>query len=413
MDHLLAKATHQQTRDHNTRLVFRAIYDDGAISRAELARRTKLTRTTVSTVVGELIERGLIEETGAGQFSGGRLPIMLRVADDARVVLALRMDTASIAGATIGLRGQIHQRVSVPVPDHQVETLVAALSQAIDALMAREQRPILGIGLGMPGVVDTTRGLIRRAVNFGLRDLPLRRILQARYTCPVYLGNEVHLATLAEYAFGAGAPGGNLIAINAGVGIGAGIVLRGDLFHGDSFSAGEIGHVVVAEDGPLCKCGNYGCLEAIAGIPAILGAVRELALADRGAYLHHRAAAPGGIDLADVGEALAAGDPGTIAVITRVGDLLGVAVANAVGLLNIERVVVTGPLAALGQPLRRAIADSFTRRVLSSMADGTHIEILPENADAVLLGASALLLHHELGLVRVAPRREVEYETAA
>jgi N-acetylglucosamine repressor len=98
MDHLLAKATHQQTRDHNTRLVFRAIYDDGAISRAELARRTKLTRTTISTVVGELIERGLIEETGAGQFSGGRLPIMLRVVDDARVVLALRLDTAAITG---------------------------------------------------------------------------------------------------------------------------------------------------------------------------------------------------------------------------------------------------------------------------------------------------------------------------
>jgi N-acetylglucosamine repressor len=405
MEHVLAKATHQQTRDHNTQLVFRAIYDNGRLSRADLARRTQLTRTTVSTVVGELLERGLVEEIGAGAFSGGRLPILLRVVDDSRLILALRLDTAAITGATIGLRGHIHHRVTLPVADHQVDTLVAALCQAIDMLASRAERPILGIGLGMPGVIDTTEGVVRRAVNLGLTDLPLRRLLQARYKLAVYLGNEVHLATLAEYTFGAGAPSGNLIAISVNLGIGAGIVLKGALFHGDAYGAGEIGHVQVVEGGLACKCGNLGCLETVASTQAIIQAASELALRDPHSALHRFAASPHSIDLAAVSQALAAGDRGVAAIIARAGDYLGLAVANAVGLLNIERIVLTGPIAALGQPFQAAVAAGFARRVLSSLAVATRVELVAENADAVLLGASALLLNHELGLVGAARRR--------
>ncbi len=405
MEHLLAKATHQQTRDHNTRLIFRAIYDNGAISRADLARRTKLTRTTVSTVAGDLLERGLIEEVGAGEFSGGRLPILLRVVDDSRLIVALRLDTGAITGATIGLRGHIHDRVTLPVADHQVDTLVSLLCQAIDLLASRAERPILGIGLGMPGVVDTNLGIVRRAVNFGLTDLPLRRLIQARYKQAVYLGNEVHLATLAEYTFGAGAPSDNLIAINVNVGIGAGIVLKGALFHGDAYGAGEIGHVQVVENGLACKCGNLGCLETVASTQAIIQAACDLALRDPQSALHHFATNPQSIDLLAVSQALAAGDPGVVAIIARAGDYLGLAVANAVGLLNIERIVLTGPIAGLGPAFQEAVAAGFKRRVLSSLALATQVELVPENADAVLLGASALLLNHELGLVGATRRR--------
>jgi predicted NBD/HSP70 family sugar kinase len=404
MEHLLEKATHQQTRDHNTRLVFRAIYDEGEISRAELARRTGLTRTTVSHVAGSLLDRGLIEEIGTGQFSGGRLPIMLQVVDDSRLVLALHLDSAMITGALIGLRGTIHQRVALPVADHRVDTLVAQLSQAINLLFSQAERPILGIGLGMPGVVDTTHGVVRRAVNFGLTDVPLRQLLQSRHKLPVYLGNEVHLTALAEYTFGARGPSSNLIAISVNIGIGAGIVLRGELFHGDTYGAGEIGHVVVVEQGRPCKCGNVGCLETVASTHAIICAAQELALRDPTSALLRFAADPRSIDLAAISHALAAGDAGVREIVTAAGHYLGLTVASAVGLLNIERIVLTGSISRLGSPFRDAVAAGFARRVLASLAASTRVELLPESADAVLQGASALLLNHELGLVRVASR---------
>lgn len=404
MDHLLTKATRQHTKDHNTMLVFRAIYEGEAISRAELARRTGLTRTTVSSVVGELLERGLVEEVGTGQFSGGRLPILLQVAHDANYVLAVSFKDHEIAGALISLRGSIQRRIALPLPPSDPAAVVERLSEAIGRLAAEAGGRILGVGLSMPGLVDTTAGVVRRAVNFGLSDLPLRRLLSARHDLPVYLGNEVHLAALAEYTFGPGAPGGSLIAISVGVGIGAGIVLRGRLFPGDSFGAGEIGHVAVVAGGRRCNCGNTGCLETVASAPAIVRAARELARREPGA-LGGRGADPEQIDLEAVRQALAQGDPGAAAIVAAAGDYLGIAVANAVGLLNVERIVLTGPVAGLGAPLLEAVRAGLARRVLSSLAATTRVELLPDSGDAVLRGAAAVVLDQELGLVRVAAAR--------
>lgn len=404
MEHLLAKATRQHTRDHNTMLVFRAVYEGEGISRAELARRTGLTRTTVSTVVGELLERGLVEEVGTGQFSGGRLPIMLRVAHDANYVLAVSFEETQVAGALISLRGAIRRRISLPLPPRDPGQVVERLSEAIDLLAAQAGGRVLGIGLSMPGLVDSTAGVVRRAVNYGLEDLPLRRLLQARHDLPVYLGNTVHLTALAEYTFGAGAPGGSLIAISVGVGIGAGIVLRGRLFPGDSFGAGEIGHVAMVAGGPACNCGNHGCLEAVAGATAIVRAARELVRRDPGA-LAGLAAGPAQVDLDTVRRALELGDPDTRAIVAAAGDYLAVALANAVGLLNIERIVLTGPVAGLGRPLLDAVEAGLARRVLSSLAAATRVELLPDSGDATLRGAAAIVLDQELGLVRVAAGR--------
>jgi N-acetylglucosamine repressor len=404
MKHLLVKATRQHTKDHNTRLVFRAIYEGAEISRAEVARRTGLTRTTVSSVVGELLERGLVEEVGTGQFSGGRLPILLRVAHDGNRVLAVSFEDTQIAGALISLRGGIQRRVSLPLAPGDPGRVVGLLSQAIDLLTTHAGRGVLGIGVSMPGLIDTSAGVVLRAVNFGLANLPLRRLLQERHGLPVHLGNAVHLTALGEHTFGPGTPGGSLIAVSVGVGIGAGIVLNGRLFTGDSFGAGEIGHVAVMEGGRPCNCGNTGCLETVASAPAIVRAARELAQRDPGA-LCGLGADPEQVDLATVRRAVERGDPGAAAIVASAGDYLALAVANAVSLLNIERIVLTGPVAALGGPLLDAVVAGLARRVLSSLAAATRVELLPESGDAVLRGAAAIVLDRELGLVQVAAGR--------
>lgn len=399
MKSLLAKATRQHTRNHNSRLVLRVIYEDETISRADIARKTGLTRTTVSAVVSELIDQGLIEETGAGQSTGGRLPILLRVAHEAHGVLALSFEDTQIVGALVDMRGSIRRRVSVSLYGYRPEELPGYLSRLIEDLRADSTMHVLGIGLSMPGIVDPVHGVVRRAVNFGLVDAPLRQVLQERYHLPVYLDNEAHLAALAEYMFGSGSTSGNLVVISVGVGVGAGIVLNGALFPGDGFGAGEIGHVVVASNGVRCNCGNVGCLETVASVPAIMRAAQKQ-YSNPASRLRALAPSAAAIDLDVIRQALEAGDPGVIEIVEKAGYYLGIAVANIVGLLNIERIVLTGAVAALGPPLLEAVRASLARHALAPLAAMTRVELIAERSDAVLLGIAAMVLDQELGLLR-------------
>jgi N-acetylglucosamine repressor len=400
VDRLLEKATRQHTKDHNSQLVLRTIYDSNEISRAELARLTRLTRTTISDVVTQLIERELVEEVGHGRSSGGRTPILLSVIDDSRHLVGINLLDGELAGATINLRGAIQRRACRRLQHRDAESVLALTYDLIDELVGAATRPLLGIGVSTPGLMDTSAEVVRRAVNFGWQDLHLKALIQSRYQLPVYMGNLAHMAALAEYTFGGGQTRKNLVVIHISQGIGAGIILHGDLFHGDAYGAGEIGHAVVVEDGRLCNCGNYGCLETVADSRAIVRRVRELA----GATLHPDAANLATSDFEQAVQAFHAGDPTVGQVIDEVGRYLGIAAAQLVSILNIERIVITGPVARFGQPLRDIVERELLRRALPTLAQATEIVVVEEQPDTILLGISALLLSHELGLLRLAPR---------
>src|SRR6266508_461697 len=376
MHNLQKKATRQHTKEHNSRLVLQTIYDGGQMSRADLARLTQLTRTTVSEVVGELIEQGLVEEVGHGPVAVGRTPTLLSVVDDSRHVIAVNITNAELQGAVVTLRGVIRHRAQLPLIGQDGNTVLVQLFSFIDALVKATDRPLLGIGLSTPGLIDTTSGIVRRAVNFEWQDLPLRSLLQSRYHVPIYIANDSHTVVLAEYMFGRSQDTTNLVAIKVGRGIGAGIVLNGQLFYGDGYGAGEIGHVVVVEEGQLCKCGNYGCLETVANIPAIICHAQSLAQNDPRSPLHRFAPAVAALDLDAVLQALLAGDPAVRQIIVDVGRYLGIAVANLVGMLSIRRIVITGQIAPFGQVLRDAILHEVRRRVLPALAQVTEIDVL-------------------------------------
>ncbi|MEO7913566.1 MAG: ROK family transcriptional regulator [Roseiflexaceae bacterium] len=403
MDRLLEKATRQHTKDHNSQLVLRTIYDSNEISRAELARLTRLTRTTISDVVAQLIERGLVEEIGHGRSSGGRTPILLRVIDDSRHLIGINLLDGELLGATINLRGAIQQRAGRALRRRDAESVLACTYDLIDELVKLATRPLLGIGVSTPGLMDTSAEVVRRAVNFGWQDLHLKALLQARYQLPVYMGNLAHMAALAEYTSG-GQKRKNLVVIHISQGIGAGIILDGELFHGDAYGAGEIGHAVVVEDGRLCNCGNYGCLETVADSRAIVRRVQELA---RAAHILPHQGAPelATSDFEQAVRSFHAGDPTVMQVVDEVGRYLGIAAAQLVSILNIERIVITGPVARFGQPLKDVIQRELLKRALPTLAQTTEIVVIEEQPDTILLGISALLLNHELGLIQLAPRR--------
>jgi N-acetylglucosamine repressor len=398
---LPGKATHQQTRGFNRGLVLRTLYDYGPVSRADVARLTGLTRTTVSDLVAAILSDGLVREVGLGPSSGGKAPILLEFVDDARFVVAVDLGERAFVGALVDLRGTVRVVREVPADALDGDAALQALYGLVDDLLelAKDEGPVLGIGVGTPGLVDTTTGTIQWAVNLDWRDLPLAALLRKRTGLAASVANDSRAAALAEYLFEGRRRASNLVAIKVGLGIGAGIVIEGEVFNGDGFGAGEIGHTVIVDDGAQCRCGRFGCLETVASSRAILRAATDEARLAPTGMLGRRLAAAGELSLGDVADALDAGDEAANRVVAAAGRALGRSVAALIGALNIGRIVLLGSVTALGDPWLAAVRDEASRRSLGLLADDTRIEIGRPVDNVVILGAAALLVTHELALV--------------
>lgn len=392
------KATHEQTRTHNKRLILKTIYDHSPSSRADVARRTGLTRPTVSSTVTELITEGLVEEIGQGQSDGGKPPILLSVAPEARHVIGLDLANSEFRGAVTDLRGAILHRASIPVYERDGTTALEAVYALCEQLLAAATSPVLGIGIGTPGLIDAQRGIVQRAVNLDWADLPLRDLIANRYRLPVYIANDSHVAALGEYIFAQKRKTPNLVVVKVGRGVGAGIVLNGRLYHGDGSGAGEIGHVRVVEDGIACRCGHAGCLETVTSSQAIVKQARLLAQCNPDSQLWQFTSTPEAITTEVVLNAFLAGDPAIQQIIAEVGHYLGIALANLVGVLNIQKIVIAGSVARFGDLLQTTMEQEMRTRAMALLAEKTKVELSTLEQDIVILGAAALLLTHELGL---------------
>ncbi len=399
MKRLLQKATRKQTRDHNSRLVLKTIYDHGQISRADIARATRLTRPTVSDVVADLMNSGLVEEVGQGPSAGGKPPILLSVVDDSRHLIGIDLASGEFRGAVVNLRGEIRHRVNKPLEGRDGNAALALVYELIDELIAATDSSLLGIGIGTPGLVDTVNGVVSRAVNLDWQDLPLRDLLQERYDLSVGMANDCQVAALAEYTFGEEKGAADLAVVKIEHGIGAGLVLNGRLFFGDTFGAGEIGHVMVVENGRQCRCGNFGCLETVASNRAIVRYAQTIAQEDPHSPLHQFADNPKEITIGAVCQAFAAGDAAIRQMATEVGRYLGIAVANLIGVLSTRRILIVGSVTCFGEVLLDVIRREMIRRSLPMVASETEVGISSiSSADIVILGASALVLTRQLGL---------------
>ena len=384
---LPSKATHQQTRVHNERLVVRTVYDLGPISRADVARQTGLTRTTVSDVVTGLLDDGVVREIGRGPSSGGKAPILLEVDQDARLVVGLDLGEEHFAGSLVNLRGEIRRTVELPVAGRDGDDAVQLVYVLLDRLLDGIAAPLLGIGIGTPGLVDSRTGTIRRAVNLDWRDLPLGKIVAERYGVPVNVANDSQAAALAEYTYAGGDRVPNLIAIRVGRGVGAGLILRGALFQGDGSGAGEIGHIVVDDDGDalplrpdrLPRDGRRACGRSRRG---------------------HAADAPGRpTDLDAVRTAVDAGEPGRSRSPTTPAPRSDGRSPALIGALDIQRIVLLGPVTELGDAVAgRRPARGRQPRPRPPRRRRRRSHVGRPTTNVVIRGASALLVARELGL---------------
>lgn len=376
----LRKATQQLTKEHNRDLVLKTIIENKSISRADIARATKLTRTTVSDVVAALIAEGLVHEVGLNASAAGKPSILLSLTADARYLIGLNLGQEKFIGSVVNLRGDIKETVEVPIEGSDGQRALQFVYEILDQLMAKNWRPIVGIGIGTPGLVNTREGLVVNAVNLDWEDLPLAALLRERYGLPVSVLNDSQATAIGEFVFGQHGADGNLIVVNVKHGIGAGILINGQLFQGDGGSAGEIGHVHVRGNDLPCRCGQNGCLETVASARAVVQQFQKVS----------NSAATPSLDALEV--EFAQGNPLARQTVLQAGSALGEALGWLVGTLNIHKIILTGDMTRFGKPWLDAVRQSMAQSALGRMTQETQIEMGSLDYRACILGAAAHLL---------------------
>ncbi len=317
------------------------------LSRHDLALATNLSDSTVAILVDELIEEGLVTEIGPGPSRGGRRPILLDLCPDGAFLVGLEFAATACYGLVRDLKGRVVARLERRWPTPRgPDTVLTHLAEAVEELLAADpvlRARTLGVGVGVPGLVDWEAGIGRYYPHIpDWREVPVASILQARLGLPVFVEQNIRAVALAELRWGAGRGHQTLVCLGGRNGLGAAVVVGGELVRGVGAAAGEIGHITAEPGGPPCSCGRRGCLEAYVGPGAWQAELRARHLPE--------AAGP-----AALWAAAEAGEAQAVAFCRGVVGRLAAAVSHVVGLLNPSLVILAGYLAAAGPGLAREL----------------------------------------------------------
>jgi glucokinase-like ROK family protein len=388
----LRKGNRDLIKEMNRNLVLNLIKSRGPISRTEIARLSGLSQAAVSSIVGSLIEKGLVHEMGAGESTGGRKPVLLRINDQAGFIVGVKLTEQAITSALTDLDANVVYAQTVPLqgqcdPQAVQDAIVAAVETTI-AQSGVDPTRVLGIGLGMAGVVDGEVGVCRYSPFFSWWNVPIAPPIAQRLGIPVYLENDVNTLTIAEQWFGYGHGVDHFVVVTVGRGVGAGIVVNGQFYRGTIGGAGELGHIPLVEDGPPCDCGKRGCLEALASDPAVVRQAR--AAIARGEPTMLADMEP--VTLDAVVAAAETGDELARRLLAESGRWLGIGIALLVNILNPQLVIVSGEGVRAGEwrfgPMREAIrAHAF-----NGLADDLNIIIEPAGDETWARGAACVVL---------------------
>lgn len=369
---------------------------ESGVSRAEIAQALDISRSTVSAIVDEFIAAGAVLEQGAGASRGGRRPIVLQINPEAGRVLGVDIGATHTLVVLADMQGKVLAETealldiaqSPATHLNQVYSLVEqCLQQGHSVLDA-----VKAIGVGVPGPVVIDRGIVSLPpIMPGWDGFAIRQQLEGRWGKPILLDNDADLGALGEWTFGGGKGQANLVYIKIGTGIGCGILLNGQIYHGVLGTAGEIGHVTVTEDGPPCTCGNYGCLEAMAGGRAIAQRA-ELAVkaGQRTSLAEINHGQP--ITARDVARAAQAGDMVSQQLLADAGRHIGSALASLINLLNPGKVLIGGGVMGAGDFFLGAIRQSVNERTMRPSLRAVQLEASALGRRSVALGGVALAL---------------------
>ncbi len=364
------KVLPEHARTHNRSLVLQTLYRSGERSRADVARETGLTRVTVSDLVAQLIGEGFVIELGQREDARpGKPAVLLDINRSAHNIIGVDLSGHSaFRGAVMDLDGTIIERAEVSLDGRTGDEATQLVVQLVDELVSLAVAPILGIGVGSPGVVDLA-GTVLTAPNLGWANEPLQTLLATRTNLAVTVGNDANVAVLAEHGFGDAR--GDMMLVKVGRGVGSGLLVGGSLVYGSRYAAGEIGQVMVGTDGGLdIPYDREHVLESWLSVPRL-----ETRIA----------------------EAQESGSP-IEPVLREAGQRLGIALAPVVGALNLSEVVLSGPPELLDGVLSRAVIDTLRSRTMAEIHSSLTLRMTSLGQDIVLRGAAIMVLSGQLGV---------------
>ncbi len=383
----------QLVRQMNRAAILKLIRERGPISRTALARLSRLTAATAFSIVDELIGLGLVREKGIGASQGGRRPMLFEFNPDAFAAVGIDLRANQMIAMVTDLDAHPLAKVVHPyrggIDGPEAARLISEAAQKAIHISGVPLGKLVGLGVSVPGLIDIDGGVVVKAVNLGWEEVSLRKLLNERLDLPLHIIGNADALALGETHFGAGRGVENLICINVGTGVGSGIVIGGQLYRGPDGTAGEIGHMTVDEDGPQCRCGNYGCLERLAAGPAI--AERAIKGLKQGAISSIRELVKDKLEEVTaqvVAEAANSGDGFARSILAETGRYLGVGIASVINLLNPEMVIVGGGVSQAGELLFEPLRQAVQRRALEVPAQRVRIVPAALGMEASAIGAA-------------------------
>jgi glucokinase-like ROK family protein len=379
-------------------------FSPGGVSRVELARQIGVTRAAVTAIVNDLLASGLVCETSSRQAVSGRRPIVLEINPAGGWVAGIDMGATHVSIILVDFSAYILQEIEAPFditkgPEiclYEVDLLLRDLLNKAGLKI----EDIQATGVGVPGPVSLEEGTVSTPpIMPGWHGYPIRDHLEELWGCPVWLSNDADLGALGEWAYGAGRGERNLVYIKVGTGIGAGLLLDGQIYQGETGAAGEIGHVTIDEHGPLCTCGNHGCLEAMSGGRAISRRAKEAV--SEGVRTQLATIQPlDSLTARDVLSAAHNGDLYSQQLVTEAGEHLGTAIASLVNLVNPGVIVIGGGISEIGdlllEPIRRTVHKRSLRGASRVVRISTSLLGRRSTAMGAAVQALTIVLHRQV-----------------
>ena len=386
-------------REHNLSSVLRLIHTQSPISRAKLAVITGLNKSTVSSLVDELLSRKLVHETGSNSGGAGRPATLLEMNPQAGLISGVELGVDFVSVAVTDFLGNIlwRRREDANPNEDQDKMINQTLRIVKEAMTAGKQKNtrFIGLGLATPGTVDLKEGVLIFAPNLHWRNVPFGKIFTEHTKLRVFVENDANAAAIAEHLFGTARHCQDFLFVFAGVGIGGGLFLNGRLYRGKNGYAGEIGHspIMAEPSQTVCHCGNRGCWETYANQYSIIQRVQARLEVKRTSIIPKLIAEQNSpITIAIIKQAADVGDREAIDSFTEAGHAMGQGFAGLINIFNPEKIILGGPLSIAGEYLLPGIKETVARHSLPEIDQQAEVLLSPFGADASLIGAIAIVV---------------------
>ncbi|WP_434642411.1 ROK family transcriptional regulator [Thermoanaerobacterium thermosaccharolyticum] len=379
----------------NKSIVLNTIRKKGIISRADLANITGLNKSTISSLVDELIKEGFVEEEGPGESKGGRKPIMLMINSLAGCVIGVDLDVNYILVILTDILANIlwQKRINLKIGESK-EDIISKMLELIDEAIKNSPntvKGILGIGIGVPGITDYKRGVVLKAPNLNWENVELKKMVEERFNLKVYIDNEANTGAIGEKWFGGGRNAKNFVYVSAGIGIGTGIIINNELYRGSSGLAGEMGHMTIDINDHMCSCGNRGCWENYASEKSLFLFIKErLEAGQEDDFLSGENI--DSLDINDIAGYAELGSQLAIDAINEISKNLSVGIVNIVNTFNPDLVLIGNTLSGIGDMLIDAVKQYVKEKCLVSRYNDVAIEISKLGMLERAIGAATLVI---------------------